>query len=261
MPVLHWVSPRAIYSRDLLRELVVRDMKLRYKRSALGVAWSLLNPLAQVLVFNLVFDSVLSLGIPNYPTFAIVGVLAWNWFQSGVILATSSVTGNRELVKRPGFPVKILPAATVTTQLVHFLLALPVPLLFVVAGGGHLTAAILLLPVVISLQFLLILGMAYLVAVAQVTFRDTQHLLTVLLMLGFYLTPIFYDSAGVPDRFNVIYRVNPMVHIVEAYRAILIGGRVPDLRALMLIALPVGLLLWAGTAIFAKASHRFAEEL
>jgi lipopolysaccharide transport system permease protein len=252
---------RLIYLRDLLRELVARDIKLRYKRSVFGIAWSLLNPLFQMLVFVFLSRRVLSLDIPNYPSFVYTGVLAWSWFQSALLLTTGAITGNRELVRRPGFPTAILPVVTVTTNLIHFLLALPVPLIFLVLGGGRLTGAILALPLVILLQFLLILGLGYLVATVQVTFRDTQHLLGVFFSLLFYLTPVFYDASMVPARYQTLYRLNPMLHLITAYRAILIQGDLPDLVALLALGVLIGVLLWLGHTVFTRASYRFAEEL
>ena len=252
---------RWIYLRDLLRELVARDIKLRYKRSILGVAWSLLNPLAQLLVFSFLFRAVLSLDIPNYPVFVFAGVLAWNWFQAALFLATGAITDNRELIRRPGFPAAILPVVTVTTQLVHFLLALPVLLLFILLGGGRLTGAVVALPLVIALQFMLILSLGYLVATFHVTFRDTQHLLGVALMLLFYLTPVFYDAKIIPPGVQIIYRLNPMVHLITAYRTILIDGNLPDLLTLLTLSLVSGGLLWLGHAVFRRASYRFVEEL
>ena len=250
-----------LYMYDLLRELVVRDMKLRYNRSVLGIAWSLLNPLFQMLVFVFLSRRVLSLDIPNYPSFVYTGLLAWSWFQSALLLTTGAITGNRELVRRPGFPTAILPVVTVVTNLIHFLLALPVLLLFLVLGGGRLTSAILTLPLVILLQFLLILGLGYLVATVHVTFRDTQHLLGISLSLLFYLTPVFYDANAVPARYQTLYRLNPMFHLITAYRTILIQGNLPNLRALLALGVLTVALLWLGHTVFTRASYRFVEEL
>jgi lipopolysaccharide transport system permease protein len=252
---------RPLYIYNLLRELVVRDMKLRYKRSVLGIVWSLISPLIQMLVFVFLFRRVVPLDIPNYPSFVFTGVLAWNWFQSAVLLATGAITDNRQLIRRPGFPMAILPVITVTTHLIHFLLALPVPLLFLILNGGRLTSAILMLPFVIMLQFLLTLGLGYLVATIHVTFRDTQHLLGVFFMLLFYLTPVFYDASIVPARYQTVYRLNPVLHLITAYRAILIHGGLPDLRTLLALGAVVGALLWLSYTVFARASYRFVEEL
>jgi lipopolysaccharide transport system permease protein len=255
------VERRLAYVYDVLRELVSRDLKLRYRRSVLGMVWSLLNPLAQLLVFVLIFDRVLRFNIPNYPSFVFVGVLSWNWFQSAWSIATGAITDNRELVKRPGFPMAILPVVTVTAHLIHFVLALPILLLFVLLNGGRLNGAILFLPLVMALQFLLIVGLGYLTAAVHVTFRDTQHLLGVFLMLLFYLTPVFYDSKIIPERFRGIYNLNPMTRLIAAYRTILIQGQVPDLWGLLVLGILLVLLVWLGHAVFKQASYRFVEEL
>ena len=130
---------RLIYMRDLLRELVGRDMKLRYKRSVLGIAWTLLNPLTQLLVFLFVFNLLLPLNIPHYSSFLFAGILVWNWFQGSLNQSTGAIVDNRELLRRPGFSAAILPIVTVTSHLIHFLLALPVLLLFLMLEGGRWT--------------------------------------------------------------------------------------------------------------------------
>lgn len=252
---------RLDYLRDLLRELVVRDIKLRYKRSVLGVVWSLLNPLAQLLIFVFLFRKVLPLNIPNYPLFVFSGVLAWTWFQSSLFLATGAITDNRELIRRPGFPAAILPVVTVMSNLIHFLLALPILLLFVLITGIHLTSAILMLLVVIALQFLLTLSLAYLVATFHVTFRDTQHLLGILLLLLFYLTPVFYNTSAVPEPYQWLYFLNPMAHLIQAYRTILIQGELPGYLTLLSLGVVSAGLLGLGYTVFVRASYRFVEEL
>jgi lipopolysaccharide transport system permease protein len=253
--------PRLVYLWDLLSVLVGRDIKLRYKRSVLGMAWSLLNPLAQFVVLHFVFHTILPLDIPNFTPFLFTGVLAWNWFHTSLMLATSAIVENGDLIRRPGFPPAVLPLIAVMSNLIHFLLALPILLLFVIGSGTHLTTAIVWLPLIIGLQFLIILSPAYFLATIQVTFRDTQYLLGIVLMLGFYLSPIFYDARVVPARYQAVYHLNPMVYIVDAYRAVLLRGEPPDFRALALIGLVAVGLLVMGYQVFMRASYRFAEEL
>jgi lipopolysaccharide transport system permease protein len=253
---------RLIYMRDLLRELVGRDMKLRYKRSVLGIAWTLLNPLMQLLVFLFVFNLVLPLNIPHYSSFLFAGILVWNWFQGSLNQSTGTIVDNRELLRRPGFFSPILPIVTVTSHLIHFLLGVPILLLFLLLEGSRLTSAILALPGVMALQFILTLGLAYLVATFHVTFRDTQYLLGVLLNLLFYLTPIFYDASSIPASYRPLYRLNPMLHLVEAYRAILLHGVLPDhLMPLLILGLCATGLLAFSYGTFKLASAHFAEEL
>jgi lipopolysaccharide transport system permease protein len=261
-PGVGFPGHRLIYRRDLLRELVGRDMKLRYKRSVLGIAWTLLNPLMQLLVFLFVFNVVLPLNIPHYSSFLFTGILVWNWFQGSLNQATGAIVDNRELLRRPGFSMAILPIVTVTSHLLHFLLALPVLLLFLMLDGRQLTNAIFALPVVMALQFILILGLAYLVATFHVTFRDTQYLLNVLLNLFFYLTPVFYEASTIPARYQPLYRLNPMVVLIDAYRAILAHGLLPDHRvALLVLGLGATGVLAYGSVTFIRASARFVEEL
>ena len=251
-----------VYLADLLREMVMREIKLRYKRSVLGIGWSLLNPFVQMLVFTVLFGRWLQLDIPNYPQFVFIGVLAWTWFQASLIISASAITDNRELIKRPGFPAHMLPIITVTTQMVQFLLAMPVLLAFIVFTGGTLNpGALVFLPLVITLQFLFSLSLGYLAATFHVTFRDTQHLLTVFTMFYFYMTPVFYDASFVPGALRDIYRLNPLYILITAYRDIFIEGQVPNLGALLILGAIAAALLWVGRAVFMRASYRFVEEL
>ncbi|MCL4401975.1 MAG: ABC transporter permease, partial [Acidobacteria bacterium] len=192
-----------IHFRDLLREMVVRDMKLRYKRSALGISWSLLNPLMQLLVFGFVFRLLLPLNIPDYALFLFTGILVWNWLHSSLYSATGAIVDNAALIRQPGFPAAVLPIVSVAANLVNFLLALPVLIVAHLAAGHPLTGAVLALPLLIAVQFTFTLSLAYLLATLHVPYRDTQYMLGVLLMLGFYLAPVFYDSAAIPERYRL----------------------------------------------------------
>lgn len=254
---------RLIHGRDLLRELVVRDLKVRYKRTLLGAAWSLFNPLAQLLVFSFLFSKVVRLDQPHYPSFVFCGLLSWAWFQSSLVLGAESFTLNRELIRRPGFSPAVLPAVRVCSDLIHFLLALPLLLLFVTWGGPGVPAwgALVFLPLVIGLQFLLSLSLVYLFATLHVTFRDTQYLLGVFLTLFFYLTPVFYDVRLVPAEYALLYRLNPLAVLLDAYRTILLGGVAPDLAALAQTALGIGVLLGTSVGYFSHARWHFWEEL
>lgn len=252
---------RLLYLHDLLRELVAREMKLRYRRSILGFAWSLLNPLLQVVVFSFVFHYVLPLEIPNYTLFLFIGLLAWNWLQTSLLGATTAIVDSGNLIKRPGFPAAILPIVTISTNLVHFVLALPIVLLFLFLAGIPPTFALVALPVIIALQFLFTLSLGYFFAAIHVSLRDVQHLVNVGLLLGFYLTPIFYNPERIPEQWQWLYRLNPALHLVEAYRAVLLRGEFPVYQPLLWLSLLSVCLLYHGYRWFTKASYRFVEEL
>jgi lipopolysaccharide transport system permease protein len=256
-----FLNSSSIHTIDLLHELVVRDMKLRYKRSILGVGWSLLNPLAQLLVFRFIFGEVLPSNVPNFASFLFTGVLIWNWFQMSLVMATTVVVDNRDLVRRPGFPTAILPAVTITSYLIHFLLALPILLAVLLGGGASISSTIVLLPLIVAVQFALTLGLTYFTATLHVAFRDIQYLLGVALQLLMFLSPIFYDTAAIPARFQFLYHINPMVSLIDAYRSVLIRGRVPEEGTLLSLAVVSLVLLSAGYFVFTRASRHFVDEL
>jgi len=252
---------RWLHIRDLLRELIARDIKLRYRGSIFGVAWTLLNPIAELFVLLFIFSTVLSLDIPNYPSFLFTGLLVYGWFQSALLFATGAVVNNRELVKRPGVPVAILPIVTVASTLVHFVIALPVLFALLLVGGAHFTSALVMLPALIAVQFVLILGISYAVATIYVWFRDAQYLLRVGLQLLFYLTPVFYETHSVPTKYQGLYHLNPMVWMLAAYRGVLLDGAYPDPHTMISLILIVAVLLVCGLAVFTRASHLFPDEV
>jgi lipopolysaccharide transport system permease protein len=254
-------SRRLLYLRDLVYELVMRDVKLRYKRSVLGVGWSLLAALAQLSILQLVFSRVVPLNIPHYTTFLFAGLLPWTWFQSSLLLATGATLDNRELVRLVRFPVWILPIITVTSQFIHLLLALPLLLTFAWFDQTPLSSSIVALPLVFAVQFLLTLSIAYFVAPLQALFHDTEHLLGILLTLCFYLTPVFYNLDAMSSRIQQLFALNPFTHLLRAYRTILLQGAWPSPTPLLILAiLSIGLLT-CGYRFYLLLHYRFAQEL
>lgn len=252
---------RLPYLYDLLRELVVRDIKLLYKRSVLGIAWTLISPLLQLAVFAFIFQLVLPVKVPHYSSFVFTGLLVWNWFQNSLFQATGVIIFSRPLIRQPGFPTPILPIVTVTTGLIHFILALPVLIVFILIDGIQLTPLILFLPIIQALQFALTVTISYILAALNVTFRDTQHTVSVLLQLFFYCTPIFYDINAVPQNYQSLYLINPMANLVTAYRDILIKGTQPNWLALLLLTISIAVILPMGYFYFKRQSARFVEEI
>lgn len=255
------LSQRLAYLCDLLRSLVDRDMKIMYKRSTLGVVWTLINPLLQLLVFIFVFQAIIKIDIPQYSSYVFTGLLVWNWFQNSLFQATGIIVSSRPLIRQPGFPNAILPIVVATTGLIHFVLALPVLFVFLLIDGVHLTPILLVLPLLQIIQFFLTVTFSYFLASLNVTFRDTQHTLSVLLQFLFYLTPVFYEIDDIPDHYWFIYGLNPMVHIVTSYRQILMWGTQPDWLALAIISGIVAVLMPVGYSLFKRQSLRFVEEI
>ena len=257
-----WLSAhRLMHVRDVLRELIARDVKLRYRGSYFGMAWTLLNPITELAVLLFVFGSVLPLNIPNYAAFLFTGLLVYTWFQSSLVFATVAVVSNRDLIRRPNVPLSVLPIVSVASTLLHFLLSLPVLFVLLLVTGVHITAAVLALPLLVMVQFILILALAYPLAAVHVWFRDTQYFLKIALQLLFFLTPVFYESKTIPERFRYLYRFNPMVGIVDGYRDVLVRGVVPPLGDWILLVAVSTVLLVISLAGFKRASRYFVDEL
>ena len=252
---------RISYFYDLLRSLVDRDIKLLYKRSFFGIAWTLISPILQLLVFVFVFQVVIKIDIQQYSSYVFTGILSWNWFQNSLFQATGIIISSRPLIRQPGFPPAILPIVVVTTGLIHFILALPVLLVFLLIDGAALTPVVFTLPLLQLIQFAVTITFAYFLAALNVTFRDTQHTLGVLLQFLFYLTPIFYELQNVPSKYWYAYRLNPMVHLVTCYRQILIWNMQPDWLALSIITGCTLVLLPIGYQLFKRQSLHFVEEI
>jgi lipopolysaccharide transport system permease protein len=261
---------KVIYYRDLVSEMVARELKLLYKRSFLGVAWTLINPLLQLLVLSVVFRSILKAGsnVEHYLAYAFSGILIWTWTQSALFQATGVITGNRILLRQPGFPVAMLPVVTVMTGLIHFVLAMPALIAIMWFDQVPLSWNLLLLPIPFFFQFVLTISFAYPLAAMNVSFRDTQHTLGVVLQLLFYLLPVFYAASDVinnpqlPEAFRQIYLWNPLLILLQIYRAVLgIENTLPDLSHILSLVAVCAVLLPIGLHIFNQQRQRFVEEV
>lgn len=252
---------RIVHYYDLMRVLVDREMKMLYKRSALGVLWTLINPLLQLLVFIFIFRTILKVDIPHYTSYVFTGLLVWQWFSKSTLQATGIIIGNRPLIRQPGFPVSVLPPAVVMTGMLHFILALPVLVVFLLMDGIVPGLALLWLPVILMIQFFVTVTISYLLAGVNVAFRDTQNGLGVLLQVMFYMTPIFYSIDHIPADLRSLYELNPMVPILLGYRSILIDGQSPQWGSLLPVVVIISALLPLCFLLFKHQSRRFVEEI
>jgi ABC-type polysaccharide/polyol phosphate export permease len=257
--------------RELLRNLVVRDLKVRYKNSVLGVLWSLLNPLAMTLVFTIVFTlMVRNQSQPNYPVFFLCGFLPWSLLNETVTGATSSIIKNSSLIKKVYFPREILPLSVVLSSLVNFLVALVVLFGMLFAFDVGLTWAVLMLPLIIFAQLMFVTGLAFMLATANVFYRDTEHIMQVVLRAWFFLTPIFYSIYILPERQQILgmvidirlwtRRLNPMASLIASYRDVLYYGAFSGPDFFLRTLLTCFVVLVVGYLVFCRFSSRFGEE-
>lgn len=260
-PALVPAARRWLHAWDLLVVLTLRDLKVQYKRSALGFGWALGSPVLQLVIFSTIFRNVLGSQIPHYPCFVYIGVLVWGWFQGSLGHGVGLITSNAALARQPGFPLTLLPHVTVSVRLFHFAIAWPLLFGLLWYEGLRPSAAWAVLPILLGIQYLLAVGIAYPLASLNVLHRDTQHVVGVLLQLMMFATPVFYDLRVVPEGLKGWFYLNPMVSLIDAWRSVLLQGRVPDFRTLWILFAAGVLLIVAGRKIFIAQSHRFVEEM
>lgn len=246
--------------RDLVVHLARRELASRHRFTLLGWAWPLARQLAQLGVLVLLFGSILDLGIEDYGVFVFTGLVAWTWFSAALNEGSDAIVGQRHLLFRQGCPAAVLPMAAVAVAFADVLIALPV-LLAMVAAAGDLHASVLFLPVLASIQLLLLCGLGWLFSAATVYLRDVRQLVLLGVTLLFYLTPVFYDRSAVPGSYEWLFDLNPMSTLIEGYRAVLLEQRLPDAGPLAALALVSGAVAVAGLAVFQRLRGGFVDEL
>ncbi len=248
--------------RVLIESLVWRDVKARYRGSVLGYFWTILNPLLLLLVYQLVFtEYTRAVDLPRYTVFLFVGILPWLWLSGSISTGTNSIVAGGNLITRVCIPPQVLPAVTVLSTLVNFLLALPVAIALAAAFGIFPAAALVLLPVVIVLELLFLYAIALALASLTVRFRDVGFLVQSLLAIWFILTPIAYPIVSVPERYRAFVLANPATPLLLAFQDLVFFRRVPSLAYLALAAAWTLVLLAVGIRIFESLRDTFAEDI
>ena len=250
------------------RALVARELKARYRGSVLGFFWSFVNPLLLLLVYSFVFTVVMPRGeqleTEPYAVFLFCGLLPWTWFSSSLSDGASVLIVNGNLIKKVMFPAEILPVVAVVSNMVHFLFGLPILFGFLLFYSIPLRLSELVwFPVVLSVQFILTLGLAMSLAALTVHFRDIKDLLANVLTLWFFATPILYPMSFLPERgkFFMDY-LNPFAHLAISYQEILFyDGPFGHWKWLVVLALGGLVLFFIGYALFDRLRDSFAEEV
>jgi len=234
--------------RNLIKQLIVRDLKLRYARSFLGFLWSLLNPLIMILIYTFFFSRVVRIGIHDYPVFLVTVLLPWNFISRALLSVAARVYENGEILNHMAFPSESLVIAGMLSYFVDFCLEMLVLLAILCIFQMPPFPGLLALPFVMALHLLFTSGIAFFFSVLYVFYRDTQYLLNILTTVWLYLTPVFYPATLVPAQYQFMYNLNPMVHIAGLFRTTLYEGKIPggmELLLVTLIACTTCLLGWA----------------
>ncbi|HEY3117917.1 MAG TPA: ABC transporter permease [Chloroflexota bacterium] len=249
------------YVRDLFVHLVSLELRLLHKRSRLGVAWTLANPIVQLVVFTSILGRVLTVDVPYYPLFLCCGLLCWNAFSESLTMAAGSIANAPNVLYQPGFRPIMMPLVVVTIGLIHFVLSLSILAVLLAYYRVPPGWPVIALPLLLGIQSLLTLALALPLAALTVSFDDAKHLLSVALRFLFFLTPIVYATDTFPRTLHLFYAANPLTHLVRAYRAIFIDGRWPDWLALSGVAAGSLIALLVGYRFFESRRFRFIEDV
>lgn len=243
--------------KDLLKELVRRDVKTKYRRSVLGMLWSVLNPLGMMIIMSIVFSHVFRANIENFPVYLMCGQLIFNFFNEASTIAMSAILGNSSLIKKVYVPKYLFPVSKVCSCFVNLITSFIALVIVIIATGTKLSWTVVLVVLPVLYVFLFSLGMGLLLSALVVTFRDLQHLYGVLITAWLYLTPIFYPIDMLPDWVKHIVHMNPIANIIEMFRDVVMYGIVPSgilqVKCLGACAIVMALGLW----VFYKQQDTF----
>ncbi|RKD32269.1 ABC transporter permease [Thermohalobacter berrensis] len=247
--------------REMLKNLVKKDLRTRYKGSFLGFLWTFVNPLLQLIVYTIIFSTVMRINIDKFYMFLFVGLLPWIFFSTSVQVSAGTIIANKDLVKKIYFPREILPLSVVTSGLVNLLFGFIIIFISLIISKIGITVSLVYLPIVIIVEYIITLAFSFLVSALNVYFRDLEHILGIVMMAWFYFTPIIFPIRMIPKEYLKYFFLNPMTPIIVSYKDILYYGRSPDFLMLG-ISMLIGLLIIIFSYnVFKILQKNFAEEI
>lgn len=244
--------------KDLLRELVVRDVKLKYRRSFLGYLWSILNPLLIMIVMTLVFSQMFRQGIENYPVYLLAGQTLFDFMNSSTHMSMYSVLDNSSLIKKIYVPKYIFTLTKVTSSLIDLIFSMGALVIVMLFTRSHFSPYILLFPLVIIPLYIFVCGMGFLLSAANVFFRDIQYIYNAITVAWTYLTPLFYPIDLLPNWLRTLIEYfNPMYYYIQFFRGLVLYGQLPTLRIFVGCWVMAGVMLVIGLTVFKKTQDNF----
>lgn len=243
--------------KNLLNELIVRDIKVKYKRSILGILWTLLNPLLSMFVLTIVFSNLFRYDIENFPVYLITGQIMFNFFAESTSMAMGSILGNASLIKKVYIPKYIFPLSRVLSSFVNLLFALISVIIIMIFMKVKITVSILFVPIAFMYILIFSIGMGLLLSSLNVFFRDIQHLYGVVLTAWTYLTPIFYPVEIIPEQFKWLIEINPIYYMISYFRECVLYGNIPSLQLNIICMIACLISIIAGLWAFYKNQDKF----
>jgi homopolymeric O-antigen transport system permease protein len=249
--------------RELLYFLVWRDVKVRYKQTAIGAAWAVVQPLLTMAIFTLVFDKFANMpsnGLP-YPIFSFAALLPWTYFSRSLNQSVLSVVNNSHLITKVYFPRLLLPMAAILSGIIDFAISFMFLLAMMIWYGITPGRGVLALPAFLLLTIATALSVSLWLAVINVRYRDVGQAIPFIVQLWTFLSPVAYPVSVVPEKWRLLYELNPMAGVIEGFRWALTGSQEPPLFPIVLAAITVTVLLYTGILFFKRMEHTFADEV
>jgi lipopolysaccharide transport system permease protein len=247
--------------RDLIFVLTNKEIKIRYKNTLLGYLWSIANPLAFSFVFFIAFKVVMRIEMENYTLFLIAGLFPWQWFSNSVNVSPLLFLGNASIIKKVNFPRNIIPLATVLQDMLHFILSIPVIVIFLfVYHKSPSTAWLYGIPLLLTTQLLLIYGLSLMISSLNLFFRDLEKLVALLITFVFYFTPIIYPEKMIPEGYRYLINFNPLAPLMISWRNLFLNGTFEPIY-LSINSLFAIVTFIIGYSVYRKLSWKFAEVL
>lgn len=246
--------------RELLKTNVKKDIRGKYKRSFLGILWSFINPLLQTIVYTIVFSVIMKSDMDNYLIYVVTGFIPWTFFSGTILQGISVITNNAGIIKKVYFPREILPISSSLSGLVNFFISCTIILVFCLFSVG-ISWHIIFIPFIALIQFVLILGIVLAFSAINLYIQDAEYIIQFILNMAFYATPVLYEAKTLPSLFQLVLSINPMTHILNAYRYVFMYHCMPDLSSLLVVAIIAMVVFFIGYKIFKKLERGFAEQI
>lgn len=256
-------------SKELVLQLIWKELKLKYKNSVLGFFWTLIDPLLMIAVLLLVFTKLFRYELPYYPSYLLIGVFIWNYFSDATMKGLYSLSSHADILTKTTVPKWVIILSENLFSMLDFILKFVVLFIVLVLLRRFYTwpdlininLTILYIPVIMAFQFMLVLGLSQILSLSYVHFRDIQNMWGILLHIGFFLTPIFYPESIIPTKYRVLLVINPLNHLIEAYRQVIIQGKHPSFLSFILIAFFSLVIMLIGMKVFKKFQHTVSQQL
>lgn len=245
----------------LLKQLIARDFKIKYKRSALGMAWSILNPLLTMAVQYVVFSTIFKSDIDNFPVYLLCGIVFFNFFNEAVSMGMMSITSNASLIKKVYIPKYVFPVSRILSSMVNLLLSMVPLLLVMIITGTPFRPALILIVYAVACLLGFVMGMGLLLTTAMTFFQDVQFLWGIASMLWMYTTPIFYPETIIPPNLLPLFRMNPMYQYITFVRTCVLEGVSPEPMSYLWCLLSAGIVFLLGVAVFKRYQNEFVQYL